>query len=374
MLVSSAIRKRVCQTLCSSFLSKSSSRNLNVKRVVYSSCGNPADVLRLEEIKLPDEPGDNEVLVEMFGSAINEGDIAQIRGSITSNAPTPKPNSPIVVGSEGAGTVLKVGKNVKTLKPNDTVVPFSLFKGTWSTHMMGGEKDFVSLDLDVERAIQLGPVLLAQRLLSSDFSDLKSGDTIIQNGANGAVGLSVTQIAFSRGIKTFNILRNGDDYADHAERIKSLGGYISCPYEYLSDYKFKRLISDLPRPKLALNGVGGPSVAEMAQVLETGGTLVTYGGISRKPVMLSMSSLLTKDVRARGFSLARWLESLNEAQRVEALRGAASIVKDGKVKTFGMAFEILDFNRAVDLFLQPSHRYARVLITSKILERLDPDV
>ena len=82
------------------------------------------------------------------------------------------------------------------------------------------------------------------------------------------VGLSVMQIANQRGIKTINIIRDRPDYASVVEKMKSYGGYIVCTDEYMRTPEFRRLISDLPKPKLALNGLGGPTVAEMMRVLE----------------------------------------------------------------------------------------------------------
>jgi trans-2-enoyl-CoA reductase len=38
--------------------------------------------------------------------------------------------------------------------------------------------------------------------------------------------------------------------------------------DYAVTPQFKRLISDLPKPKLALNCVGGQSATEMARILE----------------------------------------------------------------------------------------------------------
>ena len=57
------------------------------------------------------------------------------------------------------------------------------------------------------------------------------------------------------------------DQADTIERIKAYGGYIVVDDQYLRSEKFNKLISDLPRPKLALNGVGGITATEMARTL-----------------------------------------------------------------------------------------------------------
>lgn len=96
------------------------------------------------------------------------------------------------------------------------------------------------------------------------------------------VGTSVIQLAAARGIKTINIIRGRSDYDETVERLKNYGAYIVCGDDYVrsSTYvilfcfssprttEFKALISDLPKPKLALNCVGGESATEMARLLE----------------------------------------------------------------------------------------------------------
>lgn len=42
----------------------------------------------------------------------------------------------------------------------------------------------------------------------NDFTRLKEGDVIVQNGATSAVGQAIIQICASRNIKTFNIIRD----------------------------------------------------------------------------------------------------------------------------------------------------------------------
>ena len=41
-----------------------------------------------------------------------------------------------------------------------------------------------------------------------DFTELKQGDWIVQNGANSGVGQNVIQLARIRGFKTVNIIRD----------------------------------------------------------------------------------------------------------------------------------------------------------------------
>jgi trans-2-enoyl-CoA reductase len=118
---------------------------------------------------------------------------------------------------------------------------------------------------------------------------------LIQNGANSLVGQAVMQLAKARGVKTISIIRNRfekkiffyyyisfnlssfilllgylflfslfftfnvyrPDFDVMVERLKGQGSYIVVSSDYSRTPQFKRLISDLPAPKLALNCTGG---------------------------------------------------------------------------------------------------------------------
>jgi len=131
----------------------------------------------------------------------------------------------------------------------------------------------------------------AYRMLH-DFVKLKPGDVIIQNGANSMVGLSAMQIATNMGVKTINIIRKRTDYDELVERMKNYGGYMVISDDYARTPEFRKLIADLPKPKLALNCVGGASATEMLRLLAPGGTMVTYGGMSLQPVTVPTSQLI----------------------------------------------------------------------------------
>lgn len=111
---------------------------------------------------------------------------------------------------------------------------------------------------------------------------------------------------------------------------------------YVNKHEFKELIADLPKPKLALNCVGGDTATQMTRLLayvfhstnsftpftltftsftftipspfaisffifsqfkltlnSRGGTMVTYGGMSLKPVTVPSSAFIFNDVNLR---------------------------------------------------------------------------
>ena len=72
--------------------------------------------LVIEELDL-DGPGDNEVLVEIKATGVCHTDAFTLSGD------DPEGIFPSVLGHEGAGIIMEVGKNVTSVKPGDHVNP-----------------------------------------------------------------------------------------------------------------------------------------------------------------------------------------------------------------------------------------------------------
>jgi len=69
------------------------------------------------------------------------------------------------------------------------------------------------------------------------------------------------------------------------------------------------------KPRLALNAVGGVSATRLAGLLAPGGTMVTYGAMSKEALKIPNGFLIFRDVDFRGFWLTRWLREGTAADR-----------------------------------------------------------
>jgi len=65
----------------------------------------------------------------------------------------------------------------------------------------------------------------------------------------------------------------------------------------------------------------------MARLLAKDGTMVTYGGMSNKPVVLPTSLFIFKNIQLRGFWLARWLEEHSKEERESMINNVWDMVK-----------------------------------------------
>ncbi|KAF9137413.1 mitochondrial 2-enoyl thioester reductase [Linnemannia schmuckeri] len=349
------------------FLSSASSGGSNGSRdltrataLVYSEYGRPTEVLKVLKHTLA-PPGEDSVQVQFLASPINPADINQVEGvyplkppmtthlySISSSTNNNNNNPPVAVGgNEGVAKVIKVGSKASShFKVGDWVVMGSAGLGTWRSHGNFLAKDLTkvravekmteggdSSDLDV---VQLATLTVnpctAYRMLR-DFRQLSPGDYVIQNGANSGVGEAVIQLAKPLGVKTINIIRNRPGHEQVAARLTKLGATHILTDDQLGKLETKELVKSWTKGhevKLAFNCVGGKPTTEMARLLSKNGHLVTYGAMSRQPLILPASLQIFKNVHASGFWLTAWNDTHSTVERQEMIDRVVEVMKKGQ--------------------------------------------
>ncbi|XP_015874173.3 enoyl-[acyl-carrier-protein] reductase, mitochondrial isoform X2 [Ziziphus jujuba] len=275
------------------------------KAVVYEQHGPPDSVTRVVEL-LPVEVKENDVCVRMLASPINPSDINRIEGVYPV-----RPQVPAVGGYEGVGEVHSVGSAVKGLLPGDRVIPSPPSFGTWQTYIVKDQSVWYKVNkespMEYAATITVNP-LTALRMLE-DFVTLNSGDAIVQNGATSIVGQCIIQIARSRGIRSVNIIRDRTGSEEVKQKLRKLGADEVFTESELEVKNVKSLLAGLPEPALGFNCVGGNAASLVLKFLRQGGTMVTYGGMSKKPITVSTSSFIFKNLSLRGFWLQKWMSA-----------------------------------------------------------------
>lgn len=329
--------------------------------LLYKNHGDPAQVVQLEDTDLP-SIGAKSVLVKVLASPINPSDINMIQGTYAI-----LPDLPAVGGNEGVAQVVEVGSQVKTLKPGDWVIPRNAGLGMWRTAAVLSEEDLISLPNDVPllSAATLGVNPCTAFRMLADFEDLQPGDCVIQNAANSGVGQAVIQIAAARGIHTVNVVRDRPDLIQLSDRLKAMGASYVLKEEALRRPEMKELFKTCPRPKLALNGVGGKSATELLRHLQAGGSMVTYGGMAKQPLIVPVSALIFRNVKVQGFWVTQWKRDHSHDE--VALRGMldelCSLIRQGKLTAPACTqVGLQDFRIALDSAMQPFTSSKQVLV------------
>ncbi len=193
--------------------------------------------------------------------------------------------------------------------------------GTWRTHTLAEEKDILKIDnKEGLTPIQVGTVSVnpctAYRMLK-DFEEMREGDWFIQNGANSGVGRAAIQLGKQWGLKSINIIRDRPE-AEATEAMKNelleLGATKVVTEDELMNQGFLERVKEWTsggreQVKIGLNCVGGQPTSALIKCLSPSGHLVTYGGMSKKPLTLPVSALIFKDIKFSGFWVSRWSDA-----------------------------------------------------------------
>lgn len=299
--------------------------------LTYEQFGNPSDVLKKVPIHTERSLSKNQVVVQFLASPINPADLNTIQGVY----PLKPASFPAIGGNEGVAEVIKIGPDVKNVQIGDKIIPSALASGTWTTHTIINEKDLIVLDPDIDvlfaSQITVNPCT-AYRMLK-DFVSLKEGDTIIQNGGNSAVGTFVIQLAKLWNIKTINVVRNRDDISQLKKNLKSLGAdFVVTEEELRKRETSDEILGQVSKPKLALNCIGGQNATDCMRYLADEGVMVTYGGMSKKPVVIPTGAFIFKDHKYVGYWQSSWTKKhQSSATRLSMLKELTNLHKEGKL-------------------------------------------
>eukprot|EP00245_Coleochaete_scutata_P002200 TRINITY_DN12889_c0_g7_i1.p1 TRINITY_DN12889_c0_g7~~TRINITY_DN12889_c0_g7_i1.p1 ORF type:complete len:363 (-),score=73.01 TRINITY_DN12889_c0_g7_i1:73-1161(-) len=308
----------------------SCSRMASSMAVVYSKHGDPETQLSIEQQTLP-EVGEGQVELKVLAAPINPSDINMVEGTYAVRPPLPA-----VGGNEGVAVVTKVGPGVTKLSVNDWVIPSDAGLGTWRTSLVQSESKLIRVRNDVPpeyaATIFVNPCT-ALRMLE-DFVTLERGDTVVQNGATSMVGQAVIQLAHVRGVRTINIIRDRPDKERVIESLKELGATLVVTEDFAQSAEMKDAMAeaDLRPAKLGLNCVGGTSATAVLRLLGEEGTMVTYGGMAKKPITSSATQFIFKDLSLRGFWLTKWTKGHSLEERQAMLDELLGLVKDNKLR------------------------------------------
>ncbi|EHA98860.1 Trans-2-enoyl-CoA reductase, mitochondrial [Heterocephalus glaber] len=339
--------QRHCRAASSYSASADPSR---VRALVYGNHGDPVKVVELKNLELA-ALGGSDVHVRMLAAPINPSDINMIQGNYGI-----LPKLPAVGGNEGVGQVVAVGSSVTGLKPGDWVIPANAGLGTWQTEAVFSKEALIEIPSDIPlqsaATLSVNPCTAYRMLV--DFEQLQPGDSVIQNASNSGVGQAVIQIAAALGLRTVNVVRDRPDIQKLTSRLKDLGAEHVITEEELRKPETKNLFKDMPQPRLALNCVGGKSSTELLRHLAPGGTMVTYGGMAKQPVTASVSLLIFKDLKLRGFWLSQWKKYHGSDEFKRLILTLCDLIRQGQLTAPACTeVPLQDYQRALGASMEP---------------------
>ncbi|MBT8293382.1 MAG: NAD(P)-dependent alcohol dehydrogenase [Eudoraea sp.] len=242
-----------------------------MKALVFTKYGSP-EVLQLKEIEKP-TPKENEVLVEIHATAVNDYDWSMIRGKpylyrLLFGLLKPKHQIP---GMELSGTIVALGTNAELFKVGDAVY------GDISTYGFGGFAEYVCINekalvnkpdkmsFEEATAIPHASALALQGLV--DTGDIKKGQKVLINGAGGGMGTFGLQIA-----KLYDAEVTGVDTGDKLKMMTEIG------FDHIIDYKKEDFTKNGQTYDLILDAKTTRSTFDYLRALSSKGKYVTVGG------------------------------------------------------------------------------------------------
>ena len=280
-----------------------------MKAIVQNRYGS-AEVLKAQEIEKP-EIGENEVLVRVHAASIHVGDWILMTGSpfvmrLATGLRKPKNRVP---GTDVAGTVEAVGKDVTQHRPGDEV--FGWVAGAFAEYARATEDHFVTKPAGVtfEEAASVGVSATTALQLLRDDGRVQPGQKVLINGASGGVGTFAVQIA-----KSFGAEVTGVTSTRNIDLVRSLGA------DYVVDYTTSDFVRRGRRYDLILDTIGNLSVRDLRGALAEGGRAAVVG-------FSSVAKLISVSLRG-----GRNLAQVSAHVATTDLEFLANLIEAGKVR------------------------------------------
>jgi NADPH:quinone reductase-like Zn-dependent oxidoreductase len=319
-----------------------------MKAVVMESYGTP-DVLELRDVAKP-TPKPDEVLVRVHATSVNDWDLGLLQGAwvnrMSNGLFTPKVK---ILGCDIAGRVEAVGETVKAFKPGAEVYGDLCMSGfgAFAEYACAPEACLAhksaGMTFEQAAAIPQAGMLAVQGLI--DVGRIKSGQTLLLNGAGGGVGTFALQMAKLHDVEVTVVDKPGK-----LDMLRAMGA------DHVIDYLEEDFTRSGKRYDLILDVKTNRSPFAYARALSPNGTYVTVGGSNTRLLQVfalgpMISRLYKKNVRLAILKPNKDLAYMNEL--FEA--GKLTPVIEGP-------FEFADLPAAFRLFCAGDHQ-GKIIVT-----------
>jgi NADPH:quinone reductase-like Zn-dependent oxidoreductase len=322
-----------------------------MKAIVRDTYGS-ADDLELRDIDKP-ELGDDEVLVHVHAAGVGR-DVWHVMTGL----PYPirlagyglrAPKNP-VIGSDEAGVVEAVGKNVTRFQPGDEV--FGIGKGSYAEYVCAREDKLApkpeNLTFEQAAAVAISGLTALQGL--RDHGRVEPGQEVLIIGASGGVGTYAVQIA-----KAFGARVTGVCSTTKVDMVRSIGA------DHVIDYTRDDFAEGEQRYDLILDIGGNSTLARLRRTLTPRGTLVIVGGETSGRWLGGTD----RQIRAMMLSpfVGQKLGTFVCAENHEDLMVLKELIESGKLTpVIDRSYPLAEVPEAIR-YLEEGHAQGKVVIT-----------
>jgi len=283
---------------------KQQSAPTTMRAAAIDHYGGP-EVLTLHELAVP-KPGVKEVLIAVHTAGVGGWD-ADIRDGWN---PGGRVRFPLVLGTDGSGTIAQLGPRARRFEVGDRVYAYS-----WNNPKGGFYAEYVAVrddhvapipdpPLDLKHAGAVPVIGLTALQGIGEHLDVQTGENVMIHGASGGVGTLAVQFAKERGAKVFAVASGSDGVA----LVKRLGADAAVD-GHKEDF-VEAAFRFAPKGMDAVLVLGsGESVQNCLDVLRPGGRVAYPNGVEPAPKKRRGMKIIPYDAVAG----VREFERLNRA-------------------------------------------------------------
>jgi NADPH:quinone reductase-like Zn-dependent oxidoreductase len=239
-----------------------------MKAIVNHTYG-PPEALELGHVRTP-LPDDDQVLVRVEAAGVNRGDWHATTGLpyIVRAAEFGVRRPTVAVrGTDVAGTVEAVGRDVRRFRPGDAV--FGWADGTFAEYAVARADQLAATPsrLSAIQAAAVPTTAVTALQAVRDTAGVQAGDRVLVVGASGGVGSFAVQIARAFGAEV-----TGVTSTRNLELVRSLGA------THVVDYTTRDVVDAAERYDVVIDAAGSHGPSSWRRILTPSGTLVLIGG------------------------------------------------------------------------------------------------
>ncbi len=280
-----------------------------MKALVLNATHQPLD---LEERPAP-KPGAGQVVVRMKAASLNRRDYWITQGQYPGIEP------PVILGSDGAGTVLELGEGVSQdwlhreviINPgvdwgDDEAAQSNQFTilglpqdGTFATELLVSASQLhakpAHLNWEAAAALPLAGVTAYRAVFSQ--GNLKPGQTVLITGIGGGVATFALQFAVAAGANVW-VTSSSLDKINRAIQLGAKGGF-----NYREESWGKEAREKMGAPNLIIDSAAGKGYTALLNLAAPGARIVNYGATAGPPEKIDMFKLFWKQLQLIGTTM-----------------------------------------------------------------------
>ncbi|QKE82640.1 NADP-dependent oxidoreductase [Arthrobacter sp. NEB 688] len=275
--------------------------------------------------------GEHDLLVEVGAAGLNQLDEKIRLGEFTQLLPY---RTPLTLGHDVAGTVVRVGPAVHGFAPGDVVFarPRDHRIGTFAERIAVHEDDVALAPRTASMAESASLPLVALTAWQAlvEIADVRPGQKVLVHAGAGGVGTVAIQLAKHLGAHVATTASGTD-----AVFLRELGADV------VVDYRTEDFAAELSVYDVVLDSLGGENLLRSLGVLRRGGTAIGIAGppttrfakeAGLNPVLRVVMGVLSRSVRARARRLGVEYRFLFMRADGRQLREVAALVDSGAIR------------------------------------------